>query len=54
MGKGNGEKKNAEGHMLSYLGGDTECPLQVCLLSRSSVSTFFAVVVDKQLYYCHG
>ena len=26
---------------LTLLGGDTECPLQVCLLSRSSVSTHF-------------
>ena len=26
---------------LKLLGGDTECPLQVCLLSRSSVSTHF-------------
>ena len=30
--------------------GDTECPLQVCLLSRSSESTHFRSFVEMQLY----
>ena len=39
--------------VLGCLGRDTECPLLVCLLSRSSASTHFLsrTVVEKQLYY---
>ena len=28
-------------HIVRVLGGDTECPLQVCRLSKSSESTYF-------------
>ena len=36
--------------VVRLLGGDTECPLQVCQLSRSSESTHFRSFVEMYLY----
>ena len=45
------EGKNRRHAIVRVLGGDTECPLQVCRLSRSSEGTHFLSVGRDVAFY---